>query len=468
MTLNSRDLAYASIDDVSKLIERRELSPVEVLDNTLARIDELEDTINAYIHVFADEARAQAQAAEAEIKSGAYRGPLHGIPVCVKDIYESGPTTCGSRSLLGYEAPEDCPSVANLKVAGAIVIGKTETYEFAYGFPTNASHFKPTHNPWNLDHECGGSSSGTGGAVAAGMAYAGMGSCTGGSIRWPAFCTGIVGLKGTYGRVSRRGVFPLSWTLDHTGPLARTVTDAAHMLRGCAGYDPQDPASANVPVPDFTSKIGRDIKGMKIGLIKELYEDNCDPKVKKPYDEALKVFEGLGAELVEVPGLTVRQMQAIEWPTLFSEAASIHIRNQRGPRVKEYNPHTWQFLQYGLLVSAGYYHNAQRARAQVRDSFLKSLNEKADVLMTPTVGFPVPPILDESPGLSIVAGDFTVYTAIFNQSGLPAMQVPCGFDDDGLPVGLQIAGKPFDEETVCQVGYAYEQEAGWIHKHPDM
>ena len=223
------------------------------------------------------------------------------------------------------------------------------------------------------------------------------------------------------------------------------MTDAAHMLRGCAGYDPQDPASANVPVPDFTSKIGRDIKGMKIGLIKELYEDNCDPKVKQPYDEALKVFESLGAELIEVPGLTVRQMQAIEWPTLFSEAASIHIRNQRGPRVEEYNPHTWQFLQYGLLVSAGYYHNAQRARAQVRDSFLKSLNEKVDVLMTPTVGFPVPLILDESPGLSIVAGDFTVYTAIFNQSGLPAMQVPCGFDDDGLPVGLQIAGKPFDE-----------------------
>ena len=364
-------------------------------------------------------------------------------------------------------APQDCTAVKKLKQAGALILGKTATYEFAYGFPTTQSHFGPTRNPWNLAHDAGGSSSGTAASTAAGLAYAGMGSCTGGSIRWPAQVCGIVGLKATYGRVSRAGVYPLAWSLDHTGPLARTVTDAALMLQGCAGYDARDPASANVPVPDFTAKLGRDIKGVRIGLLRSIYEESCDPKILTPYNAAVKHFAGLGAEIVDVPSISLEQLQAIEWPGLFAECAAIHVDNIR-QRGDDYNPHAKLFAAYGLLVSGAHYLLVQRARAQVRDALLADLRTKVDVLMTPTAGFQVGRIAEESPGLSIVSANFSVYTPIFNFTGFPAIQVPCGFDSDGLPVGLQIAGKPFDEETICQVAYAYEQSTPWHTQHPPL
>ncbi len=299
----TQELVYAPLAEVANRLKRQEVSPVELTDLLLARIEELDPKLNSFYTVLTDEVRAAARHAEAEIRRGEYRGPLHGIPLGIKDIYESGRTTCGSKPLEHYGAEKDCTAVARLKAAGALILGKTATYEFAYGFPTTQSYFKPTRNPWNLAHDAGGSSSGTAASVAAGLAYAGMGSCTGGSIRWPAQCCGIVGLKPTYGRVSRAGVYPLAWSLDHTGPLARTVTDAALMLQGCAGYDPLDPASANVPVPDFTAKLGQEVKGMRIGLLRSLYQDSCDAKISAPYDEAVKQFEKLGAEIVEVPSI---------------------------------------------------------------------------------------------------------------------------------------------------------------------
>jgi aspartyl-tRNA(Asn)/glutamyl-tRNA(Gln) amidotransferase subunit A len=462
-----QDLAYASIASVAELVRRKEISPVELTERTLARIEAIDPKINSFYTVFREEAVAAARNAEAEIRQGQYRGPLHGIPIGIKDIYQCGPTTCGSKTLKDYVAPADCTAVAKLKQAGAMVLGKNATYEFAYGFPTLKSYYKPARNPWNLAYDPGGSSSGSGASVAAGMAYASMGSCTGGSIRWPAQCCGIVGLKATYGRVSRAGIYPLAWSLDHAGPLARTVTDAALMLQGCAGYDPLDPASANVSVPNFTEKLGREIKGMRIGLMHSIYEGNCDPKVLKPYNAALREFETLGAKLVNVPSITLTQMQAIEWPALFSECAAIHVDNVRH-RGTDYNPHAKLFVAYGLLISSGCYLLAQRVRAQVRDDLLKLLDTEVDVLMLPTAGFPVSPVLAESPGLSIVEADFSVYTPIFNFTGQPAVQVPCGFDSDGLPVGLQIAGKPFDEATILQVAHAYEQATPWHKQHPRL
>ena len=332
------DLVYMSIAELSDRIRNKDISPVEVVRATLDRIDRLEPQLNAYNTVFADQAVAEARQAEADIGRGDYRGPLHGIPIGIKDIYECGPTTCGSESLADYVADQDCTSVAKLKQAGAIVVGKTATYEFAYGFPTTQSYFKPTRNPWSLDHDAGGSSSGTAASTAAGLAYAGMGSCTGGSIRWPAQACGIVGLKATYGRVSRAGVYPLSWSLDHTGPLARSVTDAALMLQGCAGYDPLDPASAKVPVPDFTAKLGQDVTGLRIGLLRSLYEDSCDPKLLGPYNAAVQKLADLGAQLVDLPSISLTQMQAIEWPGLFADCATIHVNNVRHTGDK-YNPH---------------------------------------------------------------------------------------------------------------------------------
>ena len=463
----SQELAYLPIEELSGRIQKREISPVEVTEATLARIEELEPKLHAFYQVFRDEVLASARSAEAEIGRGTYRGPLHGIPIGIKDIYECGPTTCGSQSLEKYVAKSDCTAVAKLKEAGALILGKTATYEFAYGFPTKQSHYPPTHNPWNLAHDAGGSSSGTAASTAAGLAYAGMGSCTGGSIRWPAQACGIVGLKATYGRVSRAGVYPLSWSLDHTGPLARTVTDAALMLQGCAGHDPKDQASADVPVPDFSEKLGQDIRGMRIGLLRSIYEDNCDPNMLHVYNEAVKQLEGLGAEIVDVPSITLTQLQAIEWPGLFAECAAIHVDNVRNCG-DQYNPHAKLFVAYGLLVNGAQQLMGQQVRAQVRDDLLEALDDRADVLMLPTAGFQVSPVAEESPGLSIVEADFSVYTPIFNFTGLPAIQVPCGFDPDGLPVGLQIAGKPFDEQTIYQVAHAYEQATEWHQKHPDL
>lgn len=463
----TQELAYAAISDVGEKVKRKEVSPVELTELMLSRIEKLDPKLHSYYTVFADEVRAAARQAEGEIQRGQYRGPLHGIPIGIKDIYESGRTTCGSKPLDQYVATNDCTAVQKLKEAGALVLGKTATYEFAYGFPTTQSYFGPTRNPWSLGYDAGGSSSGAAASTAGGLAYAGMGSCTGGSIRWPAQVCGIVGLKATYGRVSRAGVYPLAWSLDHTGPLTRTVTDAALMLQACAGYDANDPASANVPVPNFNEKLGRDIKGMRVGLLRSIYQDNCDPKLLGPYNEAVKHYAKLGVEIVDVPSITLDQLQAIEWPGLFAECAAIHVDNvsQRGD---DYNPHAKLFAAYGLLVSGAHYLMVQRARAQVRDDLLKALASTVDVLMLPTAGFQINPIADDSPGLSIVSASFSVYTPIFNFTGFPAIQVPCGFDSDGLPVGFQIAGLPFDEATICQVAYAYEQSTPWHTQHPNL
>ena len=464
---NVDELAYMPIAELAPQVERKQVSPVEIAEAVLSRIEQLNPRLNAYYTVYADELRTAARNAEQEIARGNYRGPLHGIPVGIKDIYEYGRTTCGSKPLENYVAEKQASSVSKLVENGALIAGKTATYEFAFGFPTNKSYFKPTRNPWNLAYDSGGSSSGTASSVAAGLAYAGMGSCTGGSIRWPAQCCGIVGLKPTYGRVSRAGVYPLAWSLDHTGPLARTVTDAALMLQACAGYDPADPASANVPVPDFAAKLGQDIRGMRIGLLRSLYDSSCEGGVRVPYQAAVKEFERIGARIVEVPSITLAQQQAIEWPALFAETAAIHVDNVRN-RGNEYNPHAKLYVAFGLLVSSVCYLMSARVRAQVRDELISALETTCDVLMLPTSGTPVPRIPEDSPGLSIVAEDFAIYTPIFNFTGLPAIQVPCGFDSDGLPVGFQIAGKPFDEATICQMAFAYEQATPWHAHHPKL
>ncbi len=464
---NVDELVYMPIAELAPQIEHKRISPVEVADAVISRIGRLNPILNAYYTVYSDELRTAARAAEQEITRGNYRGPLHGIPVGIKDIYEYGRTTCGSRPLESYVAETQASSIVKLLHHGALIAGKTATYEFAFGFPTNKSYFKPTRNPWNQARDSGGSSSGTASSVAAGLAYAGMGSCTGGSIRWPAQCCGIVGLKPTYGRVSRAGVYPLAWSLDHTGPLARTVTDAALMLQACAGYDDADPGSADAPVPDFTAKLGRSINGMRIGLLRSLYDGSCDAQVRAPYEAAVKELERMGAQLVELPSISLAQQQAIEWPSLFAETAAIHVNNIRN-RGNEYNPHAKLYVALGLLVSGACYLMASRVRTQVRDELVSALSRKCDVLMLPTSGTPVPRIAEDSPGLTIVAQDFAIYTPIFNFTGLPAIQVPCGFDSDGLPVGFQIAGKPFDEATICQVAFAYEQAMPWHTKHPEL
>ncbi len=466
MTNTGSQLAYLSLSEVAALVAQRELSPVELTQATLDRISALDPKLHSYYTVFSAEALAAAKEAEAQIRGGNYRGPLHGIPLAVKDIYESGPTTCGSKLRKDYVAQQDCTVVQKLKQAGGVMLGKLATYEFAFGLPTLASYFQPARNPWNLDMDPGGSSSGSGAALAAGLAFGAMGSDTGGSIRWPAFCCGIVGMKATYGRVSRAGVFPLSWNLDHTGPMTRTVKDCALMLQECAGYDPRDPASARVPVTDCSAKLGRDIKGMRIGVPRELFGENCDREILAAFDKAVTQMTQLGAAVTEVDSITFGELWAVFWPLLFADAAAYHLEDLK-KRPGDYNPDLRMALAAGVLVSATAYLQSQRVREQIRRRMLQQL-ETVDLFMLPTTGMMPAPIRAESPGMFLMAEDFYIYTPLFNLTGFPALAVPCGFSAAGLPIGFQLAGKPFDEATVFQAGYAYEQATPWHQRHPAL
>src|SRR5262245_10975447 len=337
MTNTSSQLVYASLSEVAALVAKKELSPVELTQATLDRISALDSRLHSYYTVFTADALAAAKEAEAQIRQGNYRGPLHGVPVAVKDIYEAGPTTGGSKLRKDYVAAQECTVVQRLKQAGGVLLGKLATWEFAASLSTLASHFPPARNPWNLDMDPGGSSSGSGAAVAAGLAFGAMGTDTGGSIRYPAFCCGIVGLKATYGRVSRAGVFPLSWSLDHTGPMTRTVKDCALLLQACAGPDPLDPAAAHVPVPDFSAKLGQDLKGLRIGILRKLFAGNCDKEIVAGFEAAATQMAKLGAEVVDVEAITLGELQATFWPLSSTDAAAYHLPDLR-TRAGDYNP----------------------------------------------------------------------------------------------------------------------------------
>ncbi len=466
MARSSSEFAYMSLAEAADLIKNGELSPVELTQAMVERIAALDSQVHAYVTVFAEEALAAAQEAEEQIRAGDYRGPLHGIPLAVKDIYEAGRTTGGSKLRRDYTAQQDCTSVAKLKQAGGLLLGKLATYEFAAGTPTLASHFQPARNPWNLEIDPGGSSSGSGAALAAGMIFGAMGSDTGGSIRWPAFCCGIVGMKATYGRVSRTGVFPLSWNLDHTGPMTRTVQDSALMLQACAGYDPLDPASAKVPVPDFSENLGRDIKGLRLGIPRTLFQDNCGEEILATFNAAVTQMETLGAEIVDVESITLGELQATFWPLTCADAAAYHLADMQ-TQAEDYNQDLRLILALGNLVRGTTYLQCQRVREQIRTQLLQQL-ETVDLFMLPTTGVMPAPIRSESPGLYLMAEDFAIYTPLFNLTGFPALALPCGFSSTGLPIGFQLAGRPFDEATVFQVGHSYEQSTPWHTRHPSL
>ncbi|MCE2486495.1 MAG: amidase [Desulfurellaceae bacterium] len=466
MTHHSSDLAFLSLAEAADLIKSGQLSPVELTQAMLERIAALDSQVHAYVTVFAEEALAAAQEAEQQIQAGHYKGPLHGIPLAVKDIYEAGRTTGGSKLRTDYTAEQDCTTVAKLKDAGGLLLGKLATYEFAAGLPTLSSHFQPARNPWNLEYDPGGSSSGSGAALAAGLIFGALGSDTGGSIRWPAFCCGIVGMKATYGRVSRVGVFPLSWNLDHTGPMTRTVRDNALMLQACAGYDPLDPASANIPVPNFSEKLGHDIKGLRLGIPRTLFQDTCGEEILDAFNAAVAQMETLGAEIVDVDSVTHAELQATFWPLTCADAAAYHLADMQ-TQAEDYNPDLRLILALGNLVRGTSYLQCQRVREQIRTHMLRQL-ETVDVFMLPTTGVMPAPIRSESPGLYLMAPDFAIYTPLFNLTGFPALALPCGVSSAGLPIGFQLAGRPFDETTVFQVGHAYEQAAGWHERHPTL
>lgn len=404
--------------------------------------------------------------AEQEVESGAKLGPLHGIPVSVKDLFETKgiKTTCGSRLMPDYVPNADCTVVKRLKQAGAIVLGKTNTHEFALGVIT-----PPTRNPWNPECIPGGSSGGSAAAVAVSSAVATTGSDTGGSIRIPASCCGVVGLKPTYGLVSRAGVFPESWSLDHVGPITKRVEDAALMLSIMAGYDEADPTSVQASPVDYVASVYDKPHAVRIGVPKNYFFDGCEERVRKLVLDALKDLEGLGFSIVEFEFPHMQEIMFSYRAIVQSEASSFH-ETTLNKRAAELVEDARLFLETGLFIPATAYIRAQRVRAWVFTQ-IQNLFRDLDAIATPTL----PELAPEVKALPIdlverrrkISGPMSQYVSPFNLTGLPAMSVPCGFID-GLPVGLQLISKAFDEQKLLRIGYAYQQATDWHLRFPEL
>jgi len=455
------EVRTASITSVSELIRKKEISPVEVIDVFLQRIGAVQKRINAFITVLDREAREAAKRAEEEIAKGYYRGPLHGIPFAAKDLFFTAgvKTTCGSRILGDFVPEENGTVISRLIEAGAILVGKTNMHEFAFGTTNLNNHYGHARNPWNSEHMTGGSSGGSAAALAGSCVLLTLGTDTGGSIRIPSALCGTVGLKPTYGRVSKYGVYPLCWSLDHPGPMTRTVADAAIALRFMAAYDPKDPCSKEMPVTDYYSGLTGDIKGVRIGVPDTFYFEQIEPEVGAGARKAIDGLKDLGAEVRPVTIPDLDDAAAATLLILSSEAASCLEKFHR-TRPNDIGDDVRARLDLGALQLATHYVKAQRVRRIAQENFSRVLKE-VDVLVTPGVSITAPRLekstvrLDDDDVPIGVA--LTRCTRIYNLVGLPSVSVPVGLSLAGLPIGIQIAGRPFDEELVLRVADAYER-----------
>lgn len=452
--VNRNELPFLSIGELAPLIRDKSVSPVELAQALLDRIDELNPKTHAFLTVDPDAVLAAARAAEQEIMAGHYRGPLHGIPLAHKDVfYTQGlKTTAHSRVLENFIPDRDATAVARLKGAGAITLGKTNTHEFACG---GMEFWGFARNPWDLNRVPGGSSSGTGVAVAAHMAPGGTGTDTGGSIRIPSNFCGIVGLKPTYGRVSRVGMTPLSWHMDHPGPMARRVLDTALMLNAMAGPDVHDPTTHGVDVPDFTSGLGKDIRGLRAGIPRKFFFENLHPEVEAAVEAAIRTLEGLGVELVEVEIPHVELGVAAQYVLIFAEAATLYEK-YLDEQPQNFGRATYHRLLQGRFFTAVEYLRAMKVR-QLLIQEMEAVMKTVDVIVSPTTPYPAYTIA----GFVKAQGDVGRMTRLADATGHPSITLPCGFTSNGLPIGLMITGRLWDEVTTLQVAHAYEQATTW-------
>ena len=470
--MDSTELCFMSAGELSRLIQAKEVSPVELVEAHLARIDATEPLLNSFITLLPEEARAAAQKAETEIQRGNYRGPLHGIPVGLKDLFNTAGvrTTSGSRIFDNFIPTEDCTVAARFLQAGAVLLGKLNMHQFAYGPTGENPDYGHMHNPWDPELVAGGSSGGSASAAAAGQCTITMGSDTGGSIRIPAALSGVVGHKPTYGLVSRHGLTPLSWSLDHPGPIVRTVEDAALTMNVIAGHDPKDVASAQVAVPDYWAALSGDVRGLRIGVPKEYFEVPLDPEVGQAVRDAISVLETMGAVVTEVSFPMFHDSSPISTAVLMAEAAAYHRDLLASDADKLYPPVRLR-LEGGLFISATDYLRAQQART-LFDREARQLLEQVDLLAGPTEPVTAPKLL----ATQVQVGEDTVgtvpaltqYTRAYNLTGFPAISVPCGFSGSGLPIALQLAGRPFDDATVLRAAHAYEQATDWHRRRPPI
>jgi aspartyl-tRNA(Asn)/glutamyl-tRNA(Gln) amidotransferase subunit A len=460
------DLHWLSVADVAELIAARELSPVELTKALLRRIEALEGEVNAFITVDGDAAMAAARNATDEITKSGAKGPLHGVPIALKDLFGVAGVrmTAGSKILADNVAPEDAETTARLRAVGAIIIGKLNLHEFAYGATGVNPHYGPARNPWDIGRITGGSSSGSGASVAAGECPAALGTDTGGSIRIPASLCGIVGLKPTYGRVSKRGVLPLSWSLDHVGPMTRTVEDAAIVLQAIAGLDPSDASTADEPVPDYAQSLTSGVSGLRIGMPKQFFLENVDPEVENAVRSALSSLEGLGAVPTEVDAPLISEIPGGVTAIMLPEALAYH-QKWMSERPDDYGDDVRYRLELGATFLAVHYVQAQRLRELAVNAWREQVFSKVDLIATPTTAISARPIEE---GDLQVTFNLIRFTNPLNFLGVPAISVPCGFTKEGLPVGLQLAGRWWDEATVLRAAYSYEQATDWHKRRPPL
>jgi aspartyl-tRNA(Asn)/glutamyl-tRNA(Gln) amidotransferase subunit A len=472
---------YLTISETAPLLKSKHISPVELTSAYLDRIDQLNPKVNAFITTLRDEALRNARALEGEIVAGRYRGPLHGIPIAVKDIFatDGHRTTCGSKILKDNITRYDATAAARLKAAGAILLGKLTMSEFAFGDDVNPlTGQQPTHNPWNLERSASGSSSGSGAAVAASMCAASLGSDTGGSIRGPSAYCGIVGMKPTYGRVSRYGVTPLAWSLDNAGPMTKSVEDNALVLGVIAGADPKDRMCSDHRVDDYRRNLRAGIRGLRIGLPKNYFLEYATRDVGDAVREAAHMLERQGASLHEVELPHLKYTIGAETAIIYAEPLAYHQKYLRRGRHSDYTDLSKASWDAARFVTGSDYVQAQRVRRFMIRDFEKAF-EQVDVVFAP--GMPVEAntiaedlLTDKFPTRETLAGTVTLWEIIgrmtnpANLTGVPALVLPCGFSASGLPLSLQIMGRHFDETTVYRVSAAYEQATDWHTRRPRL
>ena len=459
------ELHHLTIAAAAQLIRSRKLSPVDYVDALLKRIESLDSQLNAFITVTADLARKQARQAEVEIMSGRYRGPLHGIPFALKDIYNTqGILTSGGSKVCNNNIPASDASAARMLYdAGAVLLGKLQTHEFAHGGPSFDLPWPPARNPWRLEHFTGGSSSGSGAALAAGLIPASLGSDTGGSIRGPASFCGIVGLMPTSGLVSRAGVIPNSFTFDHCGPMTRTVEDCAILLQAVAGHDPRDAGSIACEIPNYHGALNAGIKGLRIGALRHYWEEDmpAHPDLKRAMDAAIEVFTKLGARIEDCRTRPMQDSYDTKVVIAESEIYSIHYDNLKARPGDFGRDFLGRVLPACLFQSSDYVQASREHRRIIAE--MQPLYQKYDVLLT--AGFGPAPRLD-----AYKTANFWQKTNVFtpsNVTGGPSLELPAGFSN-GLPLGMQVIGRPFDEVNVLRAGHAYQQATDWHTRHPQL
>jgi Asp-tRNA(Asn)/Glu-tRNA(Gln) amidotransferase A subunit family amidase len=472
MTADRADLAFLGARQLAGLVRDRKVSPVELTQLYLDRIERLDGRLRAYITVLPEAALAAARRAEAAVMRAEALAPFHGIPYAVKDQFDTAGvrTTSGSRILEDHVPAADATTIARLNAAGGILLGKLNLTEFALG-GTQQFPFGQPRNPWNLDHDPGGSSSGSGIAVAAALCAASLGEDTGGSVRSPASFCGVVGLRPTWGRVSRHGSFPLSWSMDTPGPLGRSVEDAALLLQAIAGYDPNDPLTSRAPVPDYSRALGDGVRGLRVGIIRELtFGADTQPEVRDAVVAVARKLEGLGAATEEVSLRLVPLAGAIFMALADADGAGVHHRWLR-TRAADYDQGTRRRLLTASLIPSAVQQRAARARALLRAEMLDLL-ARHDVLLCPTAHQAAPPIAAARAAITTrheAAGRFFTrrsYVTPAALAGTPAIAVPSGFTRSGLPISVQLIARRFDEATLLRAAHAYEQATGWSKRRP--